>query len=308
MAERRWTLVIVPHGAGASTRLQLSTAVLKMIAGGAATLLLAALVFGYVTVSRKVDLTRSAQLELENALLAEELGRLNGQLTSITDTLDQIALRDSRYRVLANLDPIDPQVMQAGIGGPTEPGYDDALGQAGVLGQRATEVRVDLNALIRRANLLSSSFDEAMDSLASHNRRLAATPSIMPTQGWLSSSFKAMRMHPILHYARPHKGIDITAPKGTPIQAPAGGVVTSTGWRSGFGNTVTISHGYGVTTKYAHASKILVKSGERVKRGDRIALIGKTGLATAPHLHYEVHVNGRAVNPQRYVLPEEIGG
>ena len=308
MAERRWTLVIVPHGAGASTRLQLSTAVLKTIAGGAATLLLAALVFGYVTVSRKVDLTRSAQLELENALLAEELGRLHGQLTSITDTLDEIALRDSRYRVLANLDPIDPQVLQAGIGGPTEPGYDDALGQAGVLGQRATEVRVDLNALIRRANLLSSSFDEAMDSLASHNRRLAATPSIMPTQGWLSSSFKAMRMHPILHYARPHKGIDITAPKGTPIQAPAGGVVTSTGWRSGFGNTVTISHGYGVTTKYAHASKILVKSGERVKRGDRIALIGKTGLATAPHLHYEVHVNGRAVNPQRYVLPEEIGG
>jgi murein DD-endopeptidase MepM/ murein hydrolase activator NlpD len=210
--------------------------------------------------------------------------------------------------VLANLDPIDPQVLQAGIGGPAEPGYDDALDEAGVLGQRATEVRVDLNALIRRANLLSSSFDEAMDSLASHNRRLAATPSIMPTQGWLSSSFKAMRMHPILHYARPHKGIDITAPKGTPIQAPAGGVVTSTGWRSGFGNTVTISHGYGVTTKYAHASKILVKSGERVKRGDRIALIGKTGLATAPHLHYEVHVNGRAVNPQRYVLPEEIGG
>jgi murein DD-endopeptidase MepM/ murein hydrolase activator NlpD len=308
MAERRWTLVIVPHGAGASTRLQVSTAVMKMIAGGAATLLLGALVFGYVTVSRKVDLTRSAQLELENALLAEELGRLHGQLTSITDTLDQIALRDSRYRVLADLDPINPQVLQAGIGGPTEPGFDDALSQAGVLGQRATEVRVDLNALIRRANLLSSSFDEAMDSLSSHNRRLAATPSIMPTQGWLSSSFKAMRMHPILHYARPHKGIDITAPKGAPIQAPAGGVVTSTGWRSGFGNTVTISHGYGVTTKYAHASKILVKSGERVKRGDRIALIGKTGLATAPHLHYEVHVNGRAVNPQRYVLPEEIGG
>ncbi len=308
MAERRWTFVVVPHGSGASTRLQVSTAVLKMIAGGAATLLLAALVFGYATVSRKVDLTRAAQLERDNAILAEELGRLQSQLTWVTDTINEIALRDNRYRVLADLDPIDPQVLQAGIGGPAEPGYDDALARAGVLGQRATEVRVDLNALIRRANLLASSFDEAMDSLASHNRQLAATPSIMPTQGWLSSSYKAMRMHPILHYPRPHKGIDITAPKGTPIQAPAGGVVTSTGWRSGFGNTVTINHGYGVVTKYGHASKILVKSGQRVKRGDRIALVGKTGLATAPHLHYEVHVNGRAVNPKRYVLPEKIGG
>ena len=308
MAERRWTLVVVPHGSGVSTRLQISTAVLKMIAGGAATLFVAALAFGYVTVSRKVDLTRAAQLERDNAVLAEELGRLQSQLTWVTDTINEIALRDSRYRVLADLDPIDPQVLQAGIGGPAEPGYDDALARAGVLGQRATEVRVDLNALIRRANLLASSFDEAMDSLASHNRRLAATPSIMPTQGWLSSRYKAMRMHPILHYPRPHKGIDITAPKGTPIQAPAGGVVTSTGWRSGFGNTVTINHGYGVVTKYGHASKILVKSGQRVKRGDRIALVGKTGLATAPHLHYEVHVNGRAVNPQRYVLPEGIGG
>ena len=308
MAQRRWTFVVVPYGSGASTRLQVSTAVLKMIAGGAATLLVAALVFGYVTVSRKVDLTRAAQLERDNALLAEELGRLQSQLTWVTDTINEIALRDNRYRVLADLDPIDPQVLQAGIGGPAEPGFDDALARAGVLGQRATEVRVDLNALIRRANLLASSFDEAMDSLASHNRQLAATPSIMPTQGWLSSSYKAMRMHPILHYPRPHKGIDITAPKGTPIQAPAGGVVRSTGWRSGFGNTVTINHGYGVVTKYGHASKILVKSGQRVKRGDRIALVGKTGLATAPHLHYEVHVNGRAVNPQRYVLPEKIGG
>ena len=308
MAQRRWTFVVVPYGSGASTRLQVSTAVLKMIAGGAATLLVAALVFGYVTVSRKVDLTRAAQLERDNALLAEELGRLQSQLTWVTDTINEIALRDNRYRVLADLDPIDPQVMQAGIGGPAEPGFDDALARAGVLGQRATEVRVDLNALIRRANLLASSFDEAMDSLASHNRQSAATPSIMPTQGWLSSSYKAMRMHPILHYPRPHKGIDVTAPKGTPIQAPAGGVVTSTGWRSGFGNTVTINHGYGVVTKYGHASKILVKSGQRVKRGDRIALVGKTGLATAPHLHYEVHVNGRAVNPQRYVLPEKIGG
>lgn len=308
MAKRRWTLMVIPDGSGASRRLQLSTTVLKMVTAGASVLFLSALVFGSVTVSRKLDLSHAARLERENALLAEELGRLQSQLTDLNDTLVTIAQRDSKYRVLADLEPIDPQVLQAGIGGPAEPGYDDALAEAGFLGAQASEVRVDLNAMIRRANLLASSFEEAMDSLASHHQQLQATPSIIPTQGWLSSGYKAMRMHPILNYARPHKGVDITAPKGTPILAPAAGVVTSTGWRSGFGNTVTISHGYGVLTKYAHASKILVKAGQRVTRGDRIALIGKTGLATAPHLHYEVHVNGRAVNPLKYVLPPEIDG
>lgn len=300
--------MVIPDGSGASRKLQVSTGVLKMVAAGTTVLLLSALVFGYVTVSRRLDLSHAAQLERENAMLAEQLGRLHSQLTDLSDTLATIAQRDSKYRVLANLDPIDPQVLEAGIGGPTAPGYDDALAEAGVLGRRAGEVRVDLNAMIRRANLLASSFEEATDSLASQNQRMEATPSIMPTQGWLTSGYKSMRMHPILNYARPHKGVDITAPKDTPILASAAGVVKSTGWRSGFGNTVTISHGYGVLTKYAHASKILVKPGQRVARGDRIALVGKTGLATAPHLHYEVHVNGRAVNPLKYVLPPEIDG
>jgi murein DD-endopeptidase MepM/ murein hydrolase activator NlpD len=308
MAKRRWTFVVVPDGTEAARRLQVSTRALKLIAGGAATLLLAAMVFGYVTVSHKLDMTRSAQLEQENALLAEELGRLHSQVTALNDTLGVIARRDSRYRVMANLDPIDPQVLQAGIGGPVEAGYNDGLTETSVLGRRAAEVQVDLNALIRRANLLASSFDEAVDSITAHTERLSATPSILPTQGWLSSGYKAMRMHPILNYARPHRGIDITAPKGTPILAPAGGVVKSTGYQSGFGNAVTISHGYGIVTKYAHADKILVKAGQRVKRGERIALVGKTGLATAPHLHYEVHVNGRPVDPRRFVLPEEVGG
>ena len=126
-------------------------------------------------------------------------------------------------------------------------------------GRRAEEIRVDLNALIRRANLLASSFEEASDSLASHSQRLAATPSIMPTQGWLTSAFSSMREHPILHIARPHEGIDVTAPMGSPIEAPAAGVVTDAGWESGYGNTVTIDHGYGIVTKFAHASKLLVR-------------------------------------------------
>ena len=136
--------------------------------------------------------------------------------------------------------------------------------------------------------------------------RLAATPSIMPSNGWLTSAFSQMRAHPILHIDRPHEGIDVSAPSGTPIEAPAAGVVVSAGWETGFGNCVVLDHGFGVVTKYAHASRLLVRAGQHVKRGERIALVGSTGLATGPHLHYEVHVNGKPVDPLRYVLPNVV--
>ena len=90
------------------------------------------------------------------------------------------------------------------------------------------------------------------------------------------------------------------------IEAPAAGMVRDAGWEAGYGNTIVIDHGFGTVTKFAHASKILVREGQRVSRGQRIALVGNTGLATGPHLHYEVHVNGRAVDPLRYVLPEHV--
>jgi murein DD-endopeptidase MepM/ murein hydrolase activator NlpD len=114
-----------------------------------------------------------------------------------------------------------------------------------------------------------------------------------------------MREHPILHLARPHEGIDVSAPAGSPIEAPAAGRVIKTGWESGYGNVVEIDHGYGIVTRFAHAQKVLVRTGQKVDRGERIALVGNTGLATGPHLHYEVHVNGRPVDPLRYVLPDD---
>jgi murein DD-endopeptidase MepM/ murein hydrolase activator NlpD len=303
MAKRRWTVVFVPHDAEPSRIVEVSYRVVKAAIGGTVVAVAIAMIAGYMTVARTVDLSKSARLTQENARLEQQLGELNNRLTGLADTLARISQRDARIRVLANLDPIDPQVQAAGIGGPI---LGASVGEAGSAMRRTHEIRVDLNALIRRADLLASSFKEAADSLAVHSARLAATPSIMPTQGWLSSAFSSMRSHPILHIARPHEGIDVTAPAGSPIEAPAGGVVRDAGWESGYGNTVVIDHGFGTVTKFAHASKILVRVGQRVSRGQRIALVGNTGLATAPHLHYEVHVNGRPVDPLRYVLPEHV--
>ena len=304
MAKRRWTLVLVPHGSEPSRIVEISYGVLRLVAGAVGGIVVLALLAGYATVSHTTDLSRAARLQQENASLAREIGELHGRLATLADTLTRISQRDARIRVLANLEPIDPQVQAAGIGGPASP----ELGLAGIAGvsRRTADIRVDLGALTRRANLLASSFKEAADSLALHTARLAATPSIMPTQGWLSSAFSSMRTHPILHMARPHEGIDVSAPMGSPIEAPAAGIVTDAGWETGYGNTITINHGFGIVTKFAHASKLLVRTGQKVSRGQRIALVGNSGLATGPHLHYEVHVNGRPVNPLKYVLPEGV--
>jgi murein DD-endopeptidase MepM/ murein hydrolase activator NlpD len=284
--------------------LEVSRGLLRLAGTVGVVLFVSAVLVGYATMSRRLDLSRSAALEAENERLLHEIGDLSGKLDHLSDTIAQISRRDARIRVLANLDPIDPQVQAAGIGGPAD-GTADSTAASPAL-RRAAGVRVDLNALIRRANLLASSFDAAADSLASHKERLAATPSIMPTQGWLTSAFSAMRSHPVLHVARPHEGIDVSAPMGTPIEAPAAGVVRSAGWEAGYGHTIEIDHGYGIVTRFAHASRLLVKKGDRVSRGEKIALVGNSGLATGPHLHYEVHVNSRPVNPLRYVMPETV--
>jgi len=304
MSEPRWRIVLVPPGSGASRAIEVSRSLVRLVAGLGVVFLLLALILGYATISRTVDLSRADRVERENARLAEEIGRLHGKLATLDDTVRVIAAHDTRIRLLADLEPNDPAVQQAGIGGPAP-----ATGlptTSSVLERRTSDIRVDLDALIRRANLLATSFHQAAESLSVHRERLAAMPSIMPTPGWLSSAFSSMRLHPILHVNRPHEGIDVAAPMGTPIEAPADGVVIATGWVTGYGNTVEIDHGYGIVTRFAHASKILVRVGQRVRRGEDVALVGDTGLATGPHLHYEVHVNGKPVDPLRYVLPDAI--
>ncbi len=126
----------------------------------------------------------------------------------------------------------------------------------------------------------------------------------MPTRGWLTGAFSASRLHPILHEMRPHAGIDVSAPAGTPIVAPAGGVVVRVAREGGYGNILEIDHGNGILTRYAHCARIVARRGQRVERGQLIATVGNTGLSVGPHLHYEIHVDGKPVDPLTYVIPE----
>jgi murein DD-endopeptidase MepM/ murein hydrolase activator NlpD len=131
-------------------------------------------------------------------------------------------------------------------------------------------------------------------------------PSILPTAGWLSSRFSQARMHPIHNRPLPHEGVDISAPKDTPIFAAAKGRVLRAGWVVGYGLAVEIDHGFGFTTLYGHASRLIVQAGQEVVRGEMIARVGSTGLSTSSHLHYEVRVDGVPEDPTRYILPETL--
>ncbi len=305
--ERRWTVMLVPHGSGASRAVEVSQTVVKALVGIGSVVALVFLVLGGAAISRGVNITRSRALERENRLLADEIQRLRERLVGLRDTLNVFSQREQELRLIAGLNPTDPGVQQGGIGGPSGTWSErDSLATLGPDGQQALAARMDVDMLIRRANILVRSVGEAYDSLSSHNARFASTPSIMPTKGWLTSAFARERIHPILHLARPHEGIDVTAPMGAEIEAPAAGIVTEVKWEDGYGNIITVDHGYGLVTRYAHCSKILVARGTRVKRGQKIALVGSTGLSTGPHLHYEVWVNGKPVNPMKYVLPDAI--
>ena len=299
--------MVVPHGSGASRAVEVSQTVLKALVGIGSVLVLLLLVLGGAALSRGVNITKSRALERQNRLLADEIQRMRTRLAGLHDTLATFSQRAQELRVLAGLTPTDSGVQQAGIGGPAGAWSErDSLSTSGHDGAQALAARTDVDQLIRRANILVHSVNEAYDSLSSHQARFAATPSIMPTRGWLTGAFAQERVHPILHLARPHEGIDVSAPMGAEIEAPAAGVVTEVGWEDGYGNVLTIDHGFGVVTRYAHCSKILVGRGARVKRGQRIALVGSTGLSTGPHLHYEVWVNGKPVNPIHYVMPDAI--
>jgi murein DD-endopeptidase MepM/ murein hydrolase activator NlpD len=308
MAQRRWTLLVVPEGSTEAPRsFALSARALRALTTTAGIVGLVALLgLGVAISSYATPSGRAARADAQQ--MGRELADLRAKLAVLQDTIRAIGVRDERVRNLAGLPSVDSTVREAGIGGPGTPSVenDPVYRTDPTLGKLAFGARNDLDALIRRANILSASFAEVTDTLARNVQRLASTPSIMPTAGWLSSQFTRSRFHPILHISRPHEGIDVGAPMGSPVVAPAAAIVTLVTRQNGYGLVLQLDHGNGIVTKFAHLSRVNVKQGQRVTRGQLIANVGNSGLSTGPHLHYEIHVNGKVVDPLTYVLPGAI--
>ena len=304
----RWTFLLVRDGLSTVKQYSLSSRLLRILVGGG--LVTALILIGY-TVTIGVDgyaRLQSAQLDTRNTVLQDELRQFQTRVDHLESTLNRIAQNDARFRSIAGLESIDSEVLQAGVGGPglVGPEAHSLWTIDPSISENLFEVSYDLNQLERRARLLSSSLEEATDSVLAHRDLLESTPSILPTPGWLSSSYSESRMHPIHNRPLPHPGVDISAPRGTSIYAAAKGRVIRAGWVVGYGLTIEIDHGFGYVTLYGHASELVASQDEEVQRGDVIARVGSTGIATSPHLHYEVRVQGIAQNPANFILPEYI--
>ena len=304
----RWTFLLVRDGLSTVKQYSLSSRLLRILVGGG--LVTALILIGYA-VTIGVDgyaRLQSAQLDTRNTVLQDELQQFQTRVDHLESTLNRIAQNDARFRSIAGLESIDSEVLQAGVGGPglVGPEAHSLWTIDPSISENLFEVSYDLNQLERRARLLSSSLAEATDSVLAHRDLLESTPSILPTPGWLSSSYSESRMHPIHNRPLPHPGVDISAPKGTSIYAAAKGRVIRAGWVVGYGLTIEIDHGFGYVTLYGHASELVASQDEEVQRGDVIARVGSTGIATSPHLHYEVRVQGIAQNPANFILPEYI--
>ncbi|MEE3137253.1 MAG: M23 family metallopeptidase, partial [Gemmatimonadota bacterium] len=272
----RWTFLLVRDGLSTVKQYSLSSRLLRILVGGG---LVAALILIGYTVTIGVDgyaRLQSAQLDTRNTVLQDELRQFQTRVDHLESTLNRIAQNDARFRSIAGLESIDSEVLQAGVGGPglVGPEAHSLWTIDPSISENLFEVSYDLNQLERRARLLSSSLAEATDSVLAHRDLLESTPSILPTPGWLSSSYSESRMHPIHNRPLPHPGVDISAPRGTSIYAAAKGRVIRAGWVVGYGLTIEIDHGFGYVTLYGHASELVASQDEEVQRGDVIARVG----------------------------------
>ena len=232
------------------------------------------------------------------------LDELNRELKTLKTKINLAASYDDRLRYVVDVEPLNRELRIKGIGGPSSiDTFRDKLSKPSlaVVGDLLNESAYTENLL----NLEKSSYEDIYKRLTATIDLKKHTPSIWPTQGYISSRF-GWRIHPIRRTPEFHKGLDIANLPGTPVYATADGVVDYAGRMGGYGRYVSIDHGYGFKTKYGHLRGILVKVGQKVKRGDLIATMGRSGLATGPHLHYEVRVLNKPVNPLGYIIKDTL--
>ena len=257
---------------------------------------------GVTHVAKSIDRARLSSLSRENEVLRGELERLGQKVVTLQGQMNDHVVFEERMRVAADLEPLDKDVWEVGIGGP-EIGYGPVDHP---LGEQIALMDSDIDKLLRQMKLQRHSFTEIYDELRKKTEDLKYIPSLRPVDGGFVSSGFGKRTDPFTKRISYHEGLDFQTRTGAKVYATADGVVTSAKYRRGYGYTVEIDHGNGMLTRYAHNAKNLVRAGDKVERGDVIAYVGNSGRSTAPHLHYEVRINGVAQNPLKYILPSDV--
>lgn len=290
MAGRLNTVIIVPHSQARFIKFSFSTRTLVAAIGALVVALLLSLVaIGYSgnAVNRRAQVQR---LEAENNELAEVNQELSRTIAEVQARLDDFEERTARLALAAGmqLDPAGTVAnagsdRQVGSGGP----YDRLPDTPESLRLQGTWIDQQLANVDRR--------------LSETGEALASTPTVSPVVGVLTDGFGS-RNDPITGRRAFHRGLDISARRGTPVHAPADGIVVFAGNNGGLGRTIRISHGFGFTTLYGHLNEMRVELGDEIRRGDVIGTVGNSGRSTGSHLHYEVHEDGQAKNPLYFIL------
>jgi murein DD-endopeptidase MepM/ murein hydrolase activator NlpD len=319
----RFTLIVVGGETSPVRRVEITRRRIRLaaIATVAVVALIVAGAADYVRLRK--DAVDVAAMRVETARHIEELTALHTKVGSLENVFDGLAELERKVRVIANLPgaAVDAEAGETdGKGGPEEP--DPSAGESadrvtpaepetsaatgstaeGELDEAAlARVRTRARQLGEGVGMRREGLEDLIAGLEGKREQLASTPSIWPTDGWVTSGY-GYRTSPFTGRRKFHGGLDIAADFGTPIHAPARGRVTFVGNRGPLGKAVVIDHGFGIRTTYGHTAKSYVKRGEVVERGAPIAAIGSTGRSTGPHLHYAVERDGRAVNPSDYIL------
>lgn len=243
-------------------------------------------------------------LTAQNAELRGQLDALDGEVETLRKQVAQNFDFQKKARILANMDELDPDVAQVGVGGSGFASTQLLTAVSASDRQRLAGAQRDIDKLLRQARLQKNDYESILSELESSNEKIRTTPSLRPVHvGFISSRF-GWRMDPMNGRRTMHRGVDFSARLGTPVYATADGVVTYSGVWHTYGNVVEISHSGGFVTRFAHMQARLVQKGQRVTRGDVIGRVGSTGRSTFSHLHYEIEKNGERVDPMRFVLAD----
>ena len=299
MFKKKFTLIMIPDASGIFKQMKIPVASLYIAGGALLVLLVAGLFFTSQFFNDQVAQNELDRLKAENNELTTRFEQMRWNLSEVEARYGDLVEKEIVLRSAFDLPEIDIQERQLGVGGPKA--VNTAFSPAG---HSAHQAEVDLDYLLRLSRFELEKYDEIHTALGDLKDRLKHTPSIWPCKGWYSRGY-GMKFDPFTGYKRMHWGMDLANPRGTPIVATADGKVIKVGTQGGMGKTVVVDHGYGFKTLYGHLSKSNVKKGQRVERGEVIALMGSTGYSTGPHLHYEVSRNGKRLDPRTFILNEK---
>lgn len=240
------------------------------------------------------------ELRKENSQLLAQYNVLSRRLDDAMGVLQDVQQRDDNlYRVILQADPVSPAIRKAGYGGTNR--YEQLMDMAN--SELVVNTTQKMDVLSKQLYIQSKSFDDVVGMCKSHDEMLKCIPAIQPISNKdlrQTASGYGTRIDPIYGTTKFHSGMDFSAHPGTDVYTTGDGTVIKAGWETGYGNTIIVDHGFGYRTWYAHLQDFKTKVGKRVVRGEVIGTVGSTGKSTGPHLHYEVHVRGKVVNPVNY--------